>query len=307
MAMHETAPETASFTGEDFNRGRLADAARAVERHPRFEEALAAFCEGVVASFEGDHLTNRVMGQAGRFAMLALLIARGAGRDAAGVTIGELITLLARRRLASPGRTHAMVRYMRDVGAVVASEAAGDGREKPLVPTAILMGQAARWIERSLGPAECVTALPEPAAVLVRRSGFVARYFVEMAAPYAAEGFILYDDFPEVEALMQHAGGYVLMIETLRTACRTDDRIVADLPSSGLAARLVISRGQVRRVLRRAEENGWLRRAAGDRRTVELAPAFVACLRRWVATELAWGGDLARRASRSSPADARAG
>lgn len=297
--MIEGMPELVSFTGRDFDRRRLADAARDVERHPHFEAALTAFCEGVVASFEGDHLTNRLMGQAGRFAMLAFLIARGTGQADAGITLTELTTLLRKRRFASPGRTHAMARHLRDVGAVVVSDKADDGRERPLRPTAILMAQASRWIERSLGPAEHVTTLPAPAAALVQRPGFVQRYFAEMAAPYFAEGFILYDGFPEVEALMQHAGGYVLMIEMLRTATAVDGAILSDLPSSALSARLVISRAQVRRMVRFAEESGWLRRAETDARTVELAPAFVRRLRQWVATELAWGSDLARRAVRA--------
>ncbi len=288
-----------SFTGSDFDRRGLAAAAADVEGRPRFDEALAAFCSGVVAGFEGDHLTNRLMGQAGRFAMFAFLIARGGAPKGEGVTVGELTALLARRRLASPGRTHAMAGYLRDVGAIIPSEGRADGRERPLKPTPLMLAQAARWIENSLGPAALVTDLPAPAPELVRRPGFVAAYFAEMLAPYDAEGFILYDGFPEVEALMLRTGGYVLMIETLRTTRRTEDgRVVAELPSDALAERLVISRGQVRRMLELAGRSGWLARAPQGGRQVELAPFFAARLRLWVATELAWGADLARRAAR---------
>ncbi len=290
--------EPASFTGADLDRQRLDQAARRVGEHPRFEAALEMFCAGVVDSFEGDRLANRLMGQAGRFAILALLIALGGGRDGAGVTVTRLAELLGKRKPASPGRTHALAGALRAAGAIESAVQSSDNRERPVRATALMLAQAARWVERSLAPAELVTPLPARAADLARRPGFVERYFVHMVTPYIAEGFILYDGFPEVERIMQRAGGYVLMIEMLRTATwGAGGMLSAHIPSGTVAARLTISRAQVRSVLRMAEARGWLALRARGNRIVELDPAFAARLRHWVATELAWGADLARRAA----------
>ncbi len=300
--MPDTEPASTSFTGADLDRRRLDEAARRAGAHPRFDAALEMFCAGVVDSFEGDRLSNRLMGQAGRFAMLAFTIAlhaeHQAGRDTDGVTVTRLAALLGKRKLASPGRTHALVGVLRAAGAIEPAGPSPDNRERPLRPTALMLAQAARWVERSLAPAALVTPLPAPAADLVRRPGFVERYFAHMVAPYAREGFILYDGFPEIERMMKRQGGYVLMLEMLRTAQRSAaGTLSANVPSGPVAARLKISRAQVRSILRMAETRGWLALRARGSRVIELDPAFAARLRHWVATELAWGGDLARRAA----------
>lgn len=306
MAEFSTVPTVPpSFTGSDLDRGRLAAAALAVTRHENFAPALALFCRNVVAAFEAAPVANQLMGQAGRFAMLAVIIALDAeyraGRDAVGATVTRLAQLLGRRRLASPGRVHAMAAFLRQARMIEAAGRGADHRHRRLRPTALMIDQAARWVESSLSPCRMVDEIPAPVHDLVARPDFVAQFFVHMVAPFVREGFILYDDFPEVERLMQRTGGYVLMIDMLRTAVRTPGgAFVADIPPEAVAARMSISRAQVRSLLALAESEGWLTRG---RRVAELDAGFAATLQRWVATELAWGADLARRAARSCAGD----
>jgi hypothetical protein len=291
-----------SFTGADFNRERLRAATRQVRAHEAFPVALAQFCALVPSSFAAGAAANRLMGQAGRFAMMSLVIALGArhrdGLDPEPVTVARLARILGRRRLASRNRTYAMAAFLHDTGAIAidGGSGVGDLRMRPVKPTELLIRQAASWLANSLPPVALVTQLPAPAEQLAAEQSFVERFLQDMIAPYLAAGFILYDDFSDMEAVMQRTGGYALMIELLRAASNGDPN--ASMPSTAeLANRLHISRSQVRHVMTTGQKRGWLARASQDKPA--LTPAFTESLSLWVAAELAWGGDLARRAASS--------
>lgn len=290
-----------SFTGEAFDRIRLDAAAYAIADHPRFDEAVIDFCRSVVESFEGHWLANRLMSDAARFALTAMIIVQDAayrnGSDAEGATIAKLVELLGIRKLASPGRVKAMVALLRMAGAVERAPSPSDRRKKRLQPTDLLMGQAVRWLERNLISTEIVTPLPAPVGMLVASREFIDGYFQTMAVPYINQGFILYDGLAEVEELMSHTGGYLIMLELARTAQSTPEGVVlAEAPSGPLAKRLMISRSQAGAILRLAERRGWLSLRARGGWTVELAPAFHRRIRHWLAREMVWSADMARRA-----------
>lgn len=294
----------APFTGEAFDLGRLDAAASRVSGHPGFDRALKIFCDNVIESFEGDWLANRLMGDAGRFALMAMVFIlehrRQAGEDPVGATAARLAEFLALRKLASSNFTHAAIAYMRMSGALVHVEPVTDRRARPLRPGPALVSQARRWLASNLRGIAAMTALPSPDEI-VEREGFAEAYFVRMGWPYFDRGFILYDGFPAVEALMQRYGGYVLMLELTRGArIEAPGRIVADAPFGEISERLRISRSQVRSVIEMAEARGWLSAEGKGGRALRLDPAFHELCRAWVAREIAWGADLARAAYAAS-------
>ncbi len=296
-----------SFTGEAFDRDRLAQAAGRVQAHPRFDEALQVFCGAVIAGFEDNRAAGILMGDAARFALMALVFVldhqRRTGEEPAGATSGRLAELLARRKLASPNFTHAAVEYLRAAGALV-PVASTDRRTRPLAPGPGLIAQARHWLAGNLKGIAMLAELP-PAAELVQRPGFLDSYFRRMAWPYLTQNYILFDGFAPVQALMQRRGGYAILLELTRGArVDADGRIVVTTPMQAMAQRIGISRSQVRSVLSMAEAAGWLtREGRGDRR-LALSADFHATCRDWVAVELAWGFDLARAASLASAAPA---
>ncbi len=286
-----------SFTGADFDRERLRAAALEVRAHQAFPSAQAQFCELVATSFAAGAAANHLMGQVGRFAMMSLIIALGAryrdGLDPEPVTVARLARILGRRRLASRNRTYALAGFLQDAGAIAieGGSSIGDLRMRPIQPTEMMIRHASVWLAGSLAPTSLVTWLPAQPEKMASERAFVERFLQEMVAPYLAEGFYLCDGFPDIDALMRRTGGYALMIELLRSALSPG----APPSTETLASRLSISRSQVRHVLALGLTRGWLVR--GDRDRPVLSPAFAETLSLWVATELAWGGDLARRAA----------
>lgn len=295
-------PPGHSFTGPGFDLARLDAAAAALMADPRFDEALRRFCEAVIAGFEGHWLAHRMMGDAGRFGLMAgvfhLEAERLAGRRPEGVTTAGLVAFMEKRRLASRRAVQAMVAFLRMAGALVPAERRGRGRQRPLAPSDAMRGTALRWLGGNLAGIEGIAPLPAPGAELARRPGFMEAYFTAMAAPYVRDGFILFDGLPPVEAMMTRSGGYLTMIELMRGArLEPDGTIRAEAPHGALAARLLISRSQARALTGLAEREGWLTALSPGGRTVRLSPGFHEICRRWIAREIVWSADLAWGAS----------
>jgi hypothetical protein len=290
------------FTGAAFDLAGLDAAAAALMADPRFDAALVRFCDAVIAGFEGHWLAHRLMGDAGRFGLMAgvfhLEAERLAGRRPEGVTTGGLVAFMERRRLASRRSVQAMVAFLRVAGALVPMAQRNLGRQRPLAPSDAMRETALRWLGGNLEGIAGIAELPAPGAELARRPGFMEAYFTAMAAPYVARGFILFDGMPPVEAMMTRSGGYVTMIELMRTA-RTgaDGTILAEAPHGALAARLLISRSQARALTALAEREGWLKPLAPGGRAMRLSPEFHQTCRHWIAREIAWSADLAHGAA----------
>jgi hypothetical protein len=294
----------APFTGADFDPEKLAAATQDVLAHPAFEAALQCFCTGMIASFEGQRLANRLMGDAGRFALMAICFlleeARRTGAEPHGATTARIAELLARRKLASPRATHSLIAMLRLAGALEPVSGTGDQRMRPLRPTALMIGQASRWLSYNLRGAAMIALLPGPVEALLAEPGFVAGYFARMGQPYVQHGFILYDGFPQIEQLMGRFGGYQMMLELTRSAVVSPTgALFADASIGALSDRLKFSRSQMRSILDMATREGWLNLHGRPDRAIEITPSFHALCRLWVARELAWSAELARHAAGS--------
>jgi hypothetical protein len=265
-----------------------------------FDTGLRLFCRHMLAIFDRRQPTYRLMGDAARFGLTSFIIVfdaeRRAGSNAEGATAGRLGEAM-KTRLASPGRVRAMIAYLVQSGYLAYAPPGLDLRIRTLVPTQALLAEAGRWLDGNLAATETVITFPEGFEALRRDADFLRRYFQAMAEPYFAEGFVLYDGFPEIEALMQHHGGYPTMLTWLDNAeLQADGAIVSRSPSGDLAERLMTSRGHVRNLTALGAAHGWLTPRGKGGHEIVLAPAFHRQLQLWVATELVWSARLALRA-----------
>ncbi len=273
--------------------------ARAREIHARsdFDACFAGYANGVSDRLASDPLRPLLGGQAGRFALVCLLIAlstaRREGLDPIGATPERLGRLLSRHGFASTGRVYALIALWRKAGAVEADAPTADRRHHPLRPGRPLMAHAAGWARATVHATERAVVLPAPAERLLAEPRFVEHLFLHLVAPSAGGRFLLTARFPDVALLMRHAGGYGLLIAIARCVAGAAP---GELASARLSARLGMSRAQARKLIALAIRRALLVQMPDGRHpTVR----FAAETRDWIALEMAWIADLAEKAARS--------
>lgn len=261
--------------------------------HPAFGMALYRFATDIPAAFTGRLVANRAIGETARFATVALVVYLDhvGESDGRGATAAQLIELLSLRRLASATRAKAMIGYMTAQGLLAAAPMPGDARATRLVPTQRLLTQMRTWLAAHLGAAAVVHDFGQPPAELAMEPGMLTHYLVGNVEAYRS-GFILSDGFVAVQALMNHAAGYRLLMRLTREARHTHEGIVSVAPPVDIARRVGVTPTQVRKLIGLAAEAGWLTPLARGGK-VRLAPEFHELGRRWIATEMAWDIHLA--------------
>lgn len=277
---------------ELFENGRPSKAALAhILDHPRHDEAIRIMAEGTVRLFKGNRLANAIVTDRGRFLMTVFAVhlhhTRRPGDPRSGLTLARLRELVSTQNICSPGRVVAMTTLMRVFGYLTPTPEPEDRRLRLLAPSDELM----RWHrERALFTLRCADAvLPgiAPAIEALEDPRFLPAYLSELAEVYLT-GFYYVDFVPEMKAFLDFNAG-VATLFALYLAGDADDTIPPARPIrvsiSSIARSFSISRVHVRRLLKRAADDGMIRRT-GDERYVIL-PRLTSALSRNAALYLA--------------------
>ena len=275
------------------DRAALEDEARASQAHPDFDRAVKALCQGMIdtharpAPRQYRPRPHFGLGDCGADCLSRSYQARGddlvgarCGLLAAGVEGGEgrhqePIVLRADRKRRAPMNR----------------------RATRLRPTQLLLDiQTSENIVARLAALEIVQPLPLPAHEWGRRRSVMLAFYGGNVEAFARHRFRLYEGFPEIQAFMDRACGYLVLLDMLQKAGPASSAGVPTtvLPSA-LAPRLNVSRTHINKLLATAQDEGWLK--VGPKRSeIFLEPTFYRRLRDWVALEFVWTWWLVRAA-----------
>ena len=209
--------------------------------------------------------------------MPALLYLDAASRPddpRSGLTAARVKELCVETGLCSAGRATAMLALMRVAGYVAPAPSAADRRIRRLVPTEKLVAVQRARLRRQFEAMAIVLPQARDALPLFGREDF-ERALARALGLQFVSGFRILSVAPELAPFAERSAGMIALFSLL-LATETDGSFVVDKPVAisiaALSRRLRVSRTQVLRLLRAAEEGALLVRTGTTYESIVLAP-----------------------------------
>jgi len=276
-----------------------------------FGAAFERYCVGMLRTYRGTPILNKLVNEQGRFLISALAFQLHLERDpavpASGLTIARLVSLSAAHGVASGGRVKTFVALMRLGGFLEPVPGAGDRRSKVLAPTTRMLDHVRVYTVIQM---RCLDALFERgyAARLAADPGFLER-FHRFAGGYFLRGARLPDAFPELAVFTGVDAGYSILLHMLRALPAVAGRprpAAIDVPHGPTARRFGVSRGHVANLMGAVATAGFVTIRGSGGKDVFVEPPLIDLAERWFAAQMALM-DAAAEAAAGPGADVAAG
>lgn len=231
-------------------------AVSALKSHPQFAAVAREATLGLVRSYRGSAVMNRLLNDRGRFLLSMLMMAEYfevPREQGGGLNASRLKAEALELGICSAGRTGAVLGAFRLLGLIEVAPAS-DRRLKPLAPTRNLINMhCMRW--RALFE-PMAAILPEGTIGLTRLddTDFVSGFVQALVKPFR-EGWRLVDDAPGLAPFVDRDAGVVIACALLETAHGEPPQ-----PIAHLARQFGVSRSHVIRVFQAGEEAGLISR-----------------------------------------------
>jgi hypothetical protein len=284
-----------AFAGGNFARETL----QAVRAHPAFPEAARKLATGFVDLYQGNRLLNTIVNDRGRMLVgyfaVYLHFFGSPGDPTPGLTVSRIKKVCSDLGICSPGRAETMLILMRMFGHLETAPVAADRRTRLLVPSRRLLESVQiRWLMQFKAMAP---VLPEiaPAMAMVRQADFTAALIRRLGERFFA-GLRLVEHSPGFELFADRNAGVMIAYSLLLAGDRGEafpPQQPVRLSISAAARRFGVSRVHVRKLLRDAEEQGYLARVGSADGEVLLQPRFTEATLDFIATAFLYLGHCA--------------
>lgn len=244
--------------------------------HPDLPAARRLYLDRLLAAYGDDPFLSRLLIEAGRFILVALVVVLDAGHDPARretwPTLGRLKTEMAAFGLASGRHVDQLVTRLADVGFLDVVPSPEDRRVRLIRPTARMLAHDRAW----------VAAHTEPLALLYPANDYAAltRGDVAVYLAYRRAGLELMPisarSMPLAGVMLRfffRASGFMVIAALLQAALRAGDA-AAPLPFAPVGERFGVSRTHVRQIVETAVDAGLVRLHGRGGHMVEILPAM---------------------------------
>jgi hypothetical protein len=249
-----------------------------LQRHPKFEAAVAASMRGSIELHQSGNLSNWILNDRARawfgHALLYLHATARPGDPLSGLTPARIKDLAVEAGICSAGRAAAMLSLMRVAGYLERAPVTGDKRVRRLAPTAKLLDVQRQRLRRQFEAIAIV--LPEAHGTLASLG--VPEFENALALAIGEEfmsGTRLLSHSPDLKPFAEYSAGMVVLFSLMLATVSQGSFAIGGpiaVSISELARRFRVSRTQVLRLLREAEEGGLLARAGTNYESVVLCP-----------------------------------
>jgi DNA-binding MarR family transcriptional regulator len=266
--------------------------------HPRFPFARDEFVKAMLALYEHKPLLNRLLLEASRTVLSAVILCLYARYDEADRATWPTLRLvadsMAAYRLASASRVHDLVSRLVKAGYVEQRAVPQDRRVRILVPTKKMIAQDQDFLVSHHLPLQIL--FPDPGYLLImkRDPAFQLKQRLVSRDLFALGAQILAQN-PIMMLFQGRDAGVMILIKMIQMAGRQSGAKRLNQPLkvsySDLGDRFGVSRTHVRKLLVAAEELELVRLTKSGGQFVELKPALLRAFDRLVADAMS-GFDL---------------
>ena len=262
--------------------------------HPRFPFARDEFVKAMLALYENKPFLNRLLLEASRTVLLAIIMCLYARYDEANRATWPTLRLvadsMAEHQLASPSRVQDLVLRLVKIGYLEQRVARLDRRVRILTPTAKMIEQDRDFLVSHHVPLQILFPDPGYARIMTRDGAFQLKQRLVSRDLFALGAQILASN-PVMMLFQGRDAGIMILIKMIQTAGRANGDGPLEVSYSDLGDRFGVSRTHVRELLEEAEHMGLVRLIKARGRFIELLPPVLRAFDRLVADAMS-GFDL---------------
>jgi hypothetical protein len=265
--------------------------------HGDFPEALSAYACAFIDLYAGQTRLIKTVTSPARYGIIGYIMSLHAFRDpcdpASGATAGQVQTLAAATRIASPGRVSAILSNFVTNGFVTTEAVPGDRRRRRIVPATPLLDHRARWLNIYLDTLERLRPGCGYASLFARAPEFGwawQREWMIQATQLAG----VPKGNEDILAFVMRDGGQLLLMRLLGAMKGGG---ITTLPYSDGPAMLGLSRQHVANFVTDLAAAGFATVESEGGHSIRLAPDFVSRYRRMMAVLFEAIGDVCERAA----------
>lgn len=249
-----------------------------LQQHPKFETAVAASMRGSIELHQSGRLSNWILNDRARawfgHALLYLHATAQPGDPQSGLTPARIKDLAVEAGICSAGRATAMLSLMRAAGYLERAPGTADKRVRRLAPTVKLLDVQRQRLRRQFEAIAIVLPEAQGALASLGRPEFENALALAIGQEFMS-GTRLLSYAPDLEPFAEYSAGMVVLF-SLMLATKAQDSFAIGGPLavsiSELARRFRVSRTQILRLLREAEETGFLARMGTNYESIVLRP-----------------------------------
>ncbi|ENA0608791.1 MarR family transcriptional regulator [Enterobacter bugandensis] len=243
-----------------------------IKSNPRFSEAIIEHYNINDSIYKKQPLFYKTMLQESRFNIILSMCCFIFGNQAESVS--EIKELCARYEIASPNSVIAIITILKTTGRIKTWRCSEDRRKTRIAPTEKGFNELKRYMSCALIP---VSILYPSFNINVNLldSDVLRNNFFRRAAEYLFRGLTFKKILPEVGLFIEKDGGRMIMLYLYVQAIKnkTAHGAVIDYSASTLAKEFFVSRIHVNRIIKAAQEAGYVKDRGEGRMTIY--PAFI--------------------------------
>ena len=261
---------------------------------PRFPFARDEFVKAMLALYEHKPFLNRLLLEASRTVLLAVIMCLYARHDEADRATWPTLRLVAdsmtEYRLASASRVHDLVSRLVKTGYLEQRAAPRDRRVRILTPTKKMIAQDQDFLASHYLPLDILFPDPGYAPIMTRDPAFQLKQRLVSRDLFALGAQVLASN-PVMMLFQGRDAGIMILIKMIQMAGRQGGAAPLKVSYSDLGDRFGVSRTHVRKLLVAAEEMDLVRLTKAGGQFVELKPPLLQAFDRLVADAMS-GFDL---------------
>lgn len=261
---------------------------------PRFPHACDEFVKAMLALYEHKPFLNRLLLEASRTVLMAIIMCLYARYDEADRATWPTLRLVAdsmmEHGLASPSRVHDLVSRLVKIGYLEQCPAPRDRRVRILTPTDKMIAQDQDFLVSHHLPLQVMFPDPGYALIMKRDPAFQVKQRLVSRDLFALGAKILASN-PVMMLFQGRDAGVMILIKMISLAKAQSGDAPLQVSYADLGTRFGVSRTHVRKLLVEAEELDLVRLANSGGQFVELLPPVLQAFDRLVADAMS-GFDL---------------
>jgi DNA-binding MarR family transcriptional regulator len=262
--------------------------------HPRFPFARDEFVKVMLALYEHKPVLNRLLLEASRTVLVAMIMCLHARYDEADratwPTLRQVADSMAEHQFASASRVHDLVTRLIKAGYLEQLAAPQDRRVRILTPTEKMIAQDQDFLVSHHVPLQILFPEPGYGLIMTRDPAFQLKQRLVSRDLFALGAQILAGN-PIMMLFQGRDAGVMILIKMIQMAGGQGGAAPLEVSYSDLGDRFGVSRTHVRELLVDAEEMDLVRLSKGSGRFVELKPPLLQAFDRLVADAMS-GFDL---------------
>lgn len=243
-----------------------------IKNNPRFGEAITEHYRINDAIYKKQPLFYKTMLQESRFNIILSMCCFVFGNQAESVS--EIKALCTRYNIASPNSVIAIITILKTTGRIKTWRCSEDRRKTKIAPTEKGLDELKRYMSGAFTPVSILYPAFNINVNLLDND--ILRYnFFRRAAEYLFRGLTFRKVLPEVGLFIDKDGGRMIMLYLYLQAIKnkTAHGAIIAYSASTLAKEFFVSRIHVNRIIKSAQEAGYLK-DRGDGR-MSIYPAFI--------------------------------